>query len=99
MENKIILTTKGNISGADKQSLRSAGVVIAEVKDINAIKIIAGTDYFDIDDIALSAIEAIKNYSHSDAMPVKDFAQRLLTRVLKVKSPTITPNSKEDKVK
>lgn len=91
MENKIILTTKGNISGADKQALRKAGIVIAEVKDINAIKIIAGTDYFDLDDIALSAIETINNMN-SD-VPRNLFAQKLLFRVIKSKQP-VTPQTK-----
>lgn len=89
MENKIILTVKGNISGADKQSLRRAGVIIAEVKDINAVKIISGTDYFDIDDVALSAIETIRGMN-SDS-PRNIFAQKLLEKVLKVKQPAPKP--------
>jgi len=81
MEKKIILTTKGNISGSDKQSLRRSGVIIAEVKNINEIKIISGMDFFDIDDISLCAIEVIMNYAHSDK-PKSEFAEKLLRRIV-----------------
>lgn len=87
MEKKIILTTKGNISGSDKQALRRAGIVIAEVKDINAVRIISGIDFFELDDLALSAFEAIKSYSASDR-PKSEFAERLLTRILTPKPVT-----------
>jgi len=64
--------------------LKRAGVTVAEVKDINAIKIISNTDYFEIDDIALSCIEAVKNHGYDSVR--NDFAAKLLTRILKVKS-------------
>lgn len=93
MENKIILTTKGNISTEDKKALRDAGIVIAELGDINAVKIISGSDYFEMDDIALSAIEVIKTYS-GDSVRV-DFAHRLLVKILSVKKPVTTQLQKQ----
>lgn len=91
MENKIILTTKGNISAEDKKALRESGVVIAELGDINAVKIISGADYFEMDDIALSALETIKAYN-SD-VPRSEFAAKLLAKVLKVKQPITPPKA------
>jgi hypothetical protein len=81
MEKKIILTTKGNISGSDKQALRRADIIIAEVKDIDAIKIISGADYFDLDDIAISAIQALSTHNYDSVR--NQFATQLLAKIIK----------------
>lgn len=90
MEKKVILTTKGNISESDKQHLRKCGIIIAEVKDINAIKLVSGEDYFDIDDISISAIQSL-NESTSDSLRAR-FSDRLIKKILsKYTEKSLTP--------
>lgn len=90
MEKKIILTTKGNISVAEKKHLRENGVVVAEVKDMNSVKVISGADFFDIDDISLSAIQAINASSHDSVR--NGFADRLTKKIIDKAKPTIPTN-------